>query len=84
MGVQTAPADQRNLSQTMVIAGGSGPLNVATLHAQAGATNVYRFNADFQMAFGSGLCQFRQGCTYGLHPALKTALLATSAPMTQV
>jgi hypothetical protein len=84
MSVQKAPADQQNLSQVMAVGGGSGPLNIPALKAQVGATNVYQFSADFQMVFGSGLCDFRHGCVYGLHPALKTALLAASAPMTQV
>lgn len=83
MGVQKAPADQQNLAQTMTAGGASGPIDVATLKAQAGSSNVYQFNADFQMVFGSGLCDFRQGGIYGLHPALKSALLAASAPMTQ-
>jgi len=84
MGAQIAPADQRNLSQTMVIGGGTGPINVTVLKAAAGATNVYQFTQEFVFQFGSSICSFRQGGIYGLHAPLKTALLAVSAPMTQL
>ena len=50
----------------------------------AGATNVYQFTKDFQIVFGPGICDFRHGGIYALHPALKAALLAVSAPMTQL
>jgi hypothetical protein len=84
MGSQVAPADQQNLKQVMTASGTSGPLTVANLKAEAGATNVYQFTKDFQIVFGQGICDFRQGGIYGLHAALKTALLAASAPMTQL
>jgi hypothetical protein len=54
MGAQVAPADQQNLRQTMVVGGGSGPLNVTALKAAAGQTNVYQFTKDFQIVFGQG------------------------------
>ena len=84
MGSQAAPADQQNLPQTMVMGGSSGPLNITALKATAGATNVFQFSKDFNIAFGKGLCCFRHGGVYGLHPDLKAALLAVSAPMTQL
>jgi hypothetical protein len=84
MGSQAAPADQQNLKQLMTASGSSGPLSVANLKAQVGTSNVYQFTKDFQIVFGQGMCDFRQGGIYGLHAALKTALLAASAPMTQL
>jgi len=84
MGVQKAPADQQNPAQMMAIGGGSGPISITALKAQVGAANVYQFNADFQMVFGAGICDFRHGGIYGLHAPLKAALLAASAPMTQL
>jgi hypothetical protein len=84
MGAQTAPADQQNLSQSMVTGGGSGPISVALLKAQVGSANVYQFSKDFQFQFGQGICSFRHGGIYGLHATLKTALLAATAPMTQL
>jgi len=84
MGAQKAPVDQQNLQQTMMIGGSSGPVNVAALKTAAGAGNVYRFNSDFSLQFGTGICSFRHGGIYGLHADLKTALLAVAAPMTQL
>ncbi len=84
MGSQVAPADQQNVTQPMVINGGVGPINVAALKASAGATNVYKFNMDFQFAFNRSSCSFRHGGIYALHADLKTALIAAAAPMTQL
>ena len=61
MGSQAAPADQQNLSQSMITGVGSGPLSVALLKAQAGSANVYQFSRDFQLQFGQGICSFRHG-----------------------
>ncbi|HUB12253.1 MAG TPA: hypothetical protein VMB34_09865 [Acetobacteraceae bacterium] len=84
MGAQPAPADQQNLPQTMVIGGGSGPVNVAALKAAAGSTSVYQFTQDFEFEFGQSICSFRHGGIYGLHAPLKAALIAAAAPMTQL
>jgi len=84
MGAHVAPADQQNLAQTMMIGGGSGPLNIAVLKALAGSSTVCQFSEDFQFQFGQGICSFRHGGVYALHAALKTALVAVSAPMTQL
>jgi hypothetical protein len=84
MGAQVAPADQQNVSQPMATAGSLGPINVAVLKATAGATNVYKFNQDFQFVFNRSSCSFRHGGIYALHADLKTALLASAAPMTQL
>lgn len=84
MGTHPAPADQRNVSQSMIVNGSAGPVNVAALKTQCGSTNVYQFAADFQFVFNQGIADFRQGGIYGLHNALKAALIAASAPMTQL
>ena len=84
MGVQAAPADQQNISQPMVFSGGVGPINVAALKATAGSTNVYQFSKDFHFVYNRSSCSFRQSGIYALHADLKTALLAASAPMTQM
>jgi hypothetical protein len=84
MGTHPAPADQQHVAQSMITGAGSGPVNVAVLKAQCGSANVYQFTADFQFVFNQGIGDFRHGGIYGLHPALKTALIAASAPMTQL
>jgi hypothetical protein len=84
MGTHPAPADQQHVSQSMIVSGGTGPVSVATLKAQCGNANVYQFTADFQFAFNQGIGDFRHGAIYGLHAPLKAALLAASAPMTQL
>jgi hypothetical protein len=84
MGAQPAPADQQNVSQPMIVNGSVGPINVATLKASVGLTNVYKFTQDFHFVFNHSSCSFRHGGIYGLHPELKTALIAASAPMTQL
>jgi len=68
----------------MIVNGGSGTISVAALKAAAGATNVYQFSKDFQIVFNQGICDFRHGGVYVLHAALKAALIAVSAPMTQL
>jgi hypothetical protein len=84
MGTQPAPSDQQNLQQTMVFGGILGPLNVAALKAQVGPANVYQFSKDFQFVFNKHICSFRHGEVYALDAALKAALIAASAPMTQL
>jgi hypothetical protein len=84
LGSQVAPTDQQNISQPMVTKGGVGPIDVTALKASAGSTNVYKFNADFHFVFNRSSCSFRQGGIYALHAELKAALIASSAPMTQL
>ncbi|HTB43441.1 MAG TPA: hypothetical protein VK741_07450 [Acetobacteraceae bacterium] len=84
MGAQAAPTDQQNVSQPMVTGGGLGPINVAALKATAGAANVYKFSQDFHFVFNRSSCSFRHGGIYALHADLKAALIAASAPMTQL
>jgi hypothetical protein len=84
MGAQVAPADQQNIAQSMVVNGSIGPINVTVLKTQVGSANVYKFTKDFHFVFNRSSCSFRQGGIYGLHPELKTALIAASAPMTQL
>lgn len=84
MGAQVAPTDQQNISQPMVTKGGVGPIDVVALKASAGSTNVYKFNADYNFVFNRSSTSFRHGGIYALHADLKTALLAASAPMTQL
>jgi len=84
MGAQAAPTDQQNVSQPMVVNGTTGPINVAALKVSVGAANVYKFTKDFHFVFNHSSCSFRHGGIYGLHAELKTALIAASAPMTQL
>jgi hypothetical protein len=84
MGAQVAPTDQQNVTQPMVVNGTTGPINVAALKLSVGSGNVYRFTKDFHFVFNQSSCSFRHGGIYGLHPQLKTALIAVSAPMTQL
>lgn len=84
MGAQVAPVDQQGIAQPMMVNGTTGPINVAVLKTQVGSANVYQFTQDFHFVFNRSSCSFRHGGIYGLHPELKTALLASSAPMTQL
>jgi hypothetical protein len=84
MGAQVAPVDQQNISQPMDFRGGLGPIDVAALKASAGSTNVYKFTQDFHFVFNRSSCSFRHGGIYALQADLKTALIAASAPMTQL
>ena len=84
MGTQPAPADQQNVSQPMVTNGSVGPIDVAVLKAAAGSANVYKFNQDFHFIFNRLSCSFRHGGIYTLDASLKSALIAASAPMTQL
>jgi hypothetical protein len=85
MGATPAPADQLATQQHQIASGGAtGTLDVAALKLTAGATNVYRFSADLTLPFNGQLVQFRQNLVYALDANLKAALLAASAPMTQL
>jgi hypothetical protein len=87
MAATPTPADQLATQQNMAAAGGGHPaLDIAALKAAAGATNVYRFTANFSMVYGGvgNMVQFRQNLVYVLDAALKTALIANSAPMVQL
>jgi len=82
MGATPAPADQLATQQNMIIGGTSGTLDVASL--KLAGTPVYRFTADFSMVFNGGFVNFRQNLDYPLDAALLVALLANSAPMTEL
>jgi hypothetical protein len=84
MVTQSAPTDQQNVSQPMMVNGTTGPIDVTALKTAAGSANVYKFTKDFTFAFNHSVCSYRHGGIYALHADLKAALLAASAPMTQL
>jgi hypothetical protein len=84
MGAQVAPADQKNVSQPMVTNGSIGTINVAALKATPGVTGVFQFTEDFDFIYNQEITGFRQGGIYPLNAALQAALVAASAPMTQL
>jgi hypothetical protein len=77
------PVDQANAMQSMVVNGVHALVNVATLKTTAGSTNVYRFSKSFAFRWNGQTIDYKQNGIYALDAALKTALIAASAPMTQ-
>ena len=83
MAAVNEPADQMNVAQSMIINGVRSPVNATTLKASAGASNVYKFNKTFPFHWNGQITTYRQNQVYALDAALKAALVAASAPMTQ-
>jgi hypothetical protein len=77
------PADQANVTQAMVVNGVHAVMNVTTVKASAGASNVYKFTKSFAFPWNGQHTTYKQSCVYALDAALKAALIAASAPMTQ-
>ncbi|HEY3845879.1 MAG TPA: hypothetical protein VGL95_02055 [Acetobacteraceae bacterium] len=84
MVTQAAPTDQQNVSQPMMVKGTTGPIDVTALKTAAGSANVYQFTKDFTFVFNQSHCSYRHGGIYALDAKLKAALIAASAPMTQL
>lgn len=83
MAATNEPADQSNAQQHMVVNGIHVLMTAAALKTTAGATAVYKFNRSFAFHWNGQVVAYKQNCIYALDAALKAALLAVSAPMTQ-
>jgi len=83
MAAVNEPADQINVGQSMIINGVRSPIDPLALKASAGSTNVYKFTKSFTFMWNGHVTGYKQNCIYALDAALKAALVAASAPMTQ-
>ena len=77
------PADQINVSQSMIINGIRSPVTTATLKSSAGASNVYKFTKTFPFYYNGHMTTYKQNMLYAHDAATKAALIAAGAPMVQ-
>lgn len=78
-----APADQIGVPQAIMVNGVMSVVNVTNAKLAGGASNVYKFNADYVLHVGPAKNEFRHGGIYILDTVQKAALIAAGAPMTQ-
>jgi len=75
------PDDQVESLQTVMINGVHAKLDAPTHKTIAPASSVYIFTKDYTTTRDKQVVRFKKGLSYTLDAALKSMLLAASAPM---